>query len=408
MRAALWLLLAFAVAVGVALLMHFNHGNVAILWPPYRIEVSANFAIVLLAVAFVVLHLLVLAARRALALPSRVRDFRVRRRREQAHTALRDSVLAFFEGRLGRVERLARAAQADPATAAPAALIAARCAQRMREQERRDRWLADARSDAKASTALLMTEAELALEDHRPLDAIALIEQLHAGGARHVVALRTALRAYEQAERWADVMHTLRLLEKRDALHPVALRRTRERAFDALVAARGDDLPGLREMWRSLKAEERRLPELAARMATALIAAGAPEDARKSLEQALDAGYDPRPVPVYARLSTVPLRERLERLEGWRQRYGDEADLLLGLGQACAGEGLWGKAEDYLLKALEREPSVAVHAALGDLYACLERPDDANRHFRDAARRALARPTPNAESAVNRVEGPRS
>jgi HemY protein len=388
MRWIVWLLAAFAIAVGLALLMRFNHGNVVVLWPPYRVELSVNLALVLLGAAFVALHLAAVAIGRALRLPQRVREYRTRRQAEQATSALRDSVLAFFEGRLARVERFAQAAQAHPATAGPAALIAARSAQRMQEQARRDRWLLDATADAGAANALLMTQAELAVEDRRTQEAIDIVERLHARGARHIVSLRTALRAYEQAERWDDVLHTLRLVDKRDALHPAAVQRLLVRAFDGLVARRSGDASALRELWRSLRAEERARPEIAERAAVAFAAAGATEEARRIVEQALDAAFS-SPLPaVYARLSAIPLRDRLERLEGWRKRYGDEPALLLALGRTCAGERLWGKAEDYLKLAARREPGVAVHAALGELYETLERPAEAAEQFREAARLA--------------------
>jgi HemY protein len=388
MRWVVWLVVAFAAAVGLSLLMRFNYGNVAILWPPYRIEVSANLALALLAAAFVVLHVALIATSRALRLPQRVRDYRTRRQREQATAALRDSVLAFFEGRLGRVERYAQAAQAHPATAGAAALIAARSAQRMQEQERRDRWLRQAGDSPVTAGALLMTQAEFAVEDRRTAEAIDIVERLHVRGARHIVSMRTALRAYEQAGRWDDVLHTLRLLEKRDALHPAAMRRLRVKALGEMVAARGGDAPGLREAWRSLRADERALPEVAAGFADALAEAGAIDDARRIVEQGLDAGFGAPLAAAYARLGGIPLRSRLERMEGWRQRYGDEPDLLLALGRVCASEKLWGKAEDYLRLALRGQPSVAAHAALGELQEAIGRPEEAAEQFRAAARLA--------------------
>jgi HemY protein len=125
-------------------------------------------------------------------LPQRVRDYRTRRQQEQAGAALRDTLLAYFEGRLGRAERFARNAQASRDTAAPAALIAARAAHRMNERERRDQWLAEVGADQGAASALQMTQAELAVDDRRSADAIEILERLQAGGARHIVAMRTA------------------------------------------------------------------------------------------------------------------------------------------------------------------------------------------------------------------------
>jgi len=86
----------------------------------------------------------------------------------------------------------------------------------------------------------------------------------------------------------------------------------------------------------------------------------------------------------------LPLRDRLERLEGWRKRYGDEPGLLLALGRVCANEKLWGKAEEYLRLAVKGRPTVATHAALGELYEGLGRKEAAGEQFRLAARLAVA------------------
>jgi HemY protein len=398
MRWMVWMLVAFAAAVGLALLMRFNHGNVAILWPPYRIEVSVNLALVLLAAAFVALHLALVGMARALRLPQRVRDYRARRQQDLAVGALRDSVLAFFEGRLARVERFAQAAQGNAITAAPAALIAARSAQRLHEFERRDRWLSDVQADPGAGNALLMTQAELAVEDRRTQEALDIVERLNTKGARHIVSLRTALRAYEQAERWDDVLRTLRRVENRDSLHPAALRRLRDRAYGALVEHKSGDAAALRELWRSLRADERALPQLAALTGVALAEAGAPDDGRRIVEQALDAGFDEALAAAYARIGGSALRDRLERLEGWRERYGDEPALLLALGRVCSSDKLWGKAEDYLTLALSARASVEVHEALGELYDGLGRAHEAAQQFRAAARLAVGKETPEASA----------
>jgi HemY protein len=405
MRWMVWLLVAFAAAVGMALLMRFNHGNVAILWPPYRIEVSVNLALVLLAAAFAALHLLLIGTARALALPQRVREYRARRQQDLAVGALRDSVLAFFEGRLARVERFARVAQGDASTAGPAALIAARSAQRMQESGRRDRWLQDAKADPGAANAVLMTQAELAVEDRRSQEAIEIVERLHANGARHIVSLRTALRAYEQAGRWEDVLRTLRLVEHRDALHPAAVHRLRDRAYGELVARDAGDAVSLRTRWRALRADERALPGLAASTAIALAQAGSPDEARRIVEQSLDAAFDEAPVAAYVRVGGGALRDRLERLEGWRRRYGDEPALLLALGRVCAAERLWGKAEEYLKDAVRARPDVHAHAALGELYEALGRGDQAAAQFRAAARLATEAP---ASGGLTRAGSPPS
>jgi HemY protein len=389
-RWVVWLLLAFAVAVGLSLLMRFNYGNVAILWPPYRIEVSANLALATILLSFLVLHLLLVATAKALALPQRVRDYRMRRQHELATAALGQGVLAFFEGRLSRVEKHARTAQAVPSTAAAAALVAARSAQRMQEQGRRDKWLADASADPAATNAVSMTRAEIAVDEQRPRDAIEVIERMQASGARHLSAMRLLLRAYEQAERWDDVLRTLRLLEKRDTLHPAAVARLRGRAVGAILVLKAGDAQAIRELWKSFRAEERRLPELAAPVALALADAGATDESRRIAEQALDAAYSDPVMVAYATVPGIAGRDRLERIEGWRNRYGDEPQLLLALGRTCAAEKLWGKAEEYLTRLIRAEPTPAAHAALAQVYEATGRGEEAAVSYRAAALLATA------------------
>ena len=48
MRAALWLIALFAVAVAAALFAGSNHGSVTLYWPPYRIDFSLNMVVLLL------------------------------------------------------------------------------------------------------------------------------------------------------------------------------------------------------------------------------------------------------------------------------------------------------------------------------------------------------------------------
>lgn len=388
MRWLVWLLLIVLSAVGLALLMRFNHGNVAVLWPPYRVDFSVNFAVLVLIIAFLVLHLLILGLSRALTLPSRVREYRERRQFQGARTALRDSMLALFEGRFGRAERLVQLAREDELVSGPAALIAARAAHRMREFERRDRWLEVAEGDRGSTNASLMTTAELALEEGDPVRARAAIEQLHARGPRHIQSLRLALRAYEQSEDWSRVLQVLRQLEKRDALPEAVIRGLRARACRALFARSAGDSAGTRELWSSLRAAERELPETVEAAATSLAAGGEHEMARKLIETAMASEYAPMLLPVYLSLDTVSVRERIQRAEEWRTRYGDDPDLTLALGRMCIAAALWGKAEDYLERSLAARPCVSAHLALADLADALGRQESAVAHWRSAARMA--------------------
>lgn len=400
MRWLVWSLLTFALAVGVALAARFNHGNVALLWPPYRVDLSVNLALLFLAVLFVLMHLALIGMSGALRLPARVREYRERRILQRAAAAFHDALLAFLEGRFGRAERLAQAAQQSPAVGGLAALVAARAAHRMREFARSEQWLQRADSQPGLRNAQLMTRAELAIEQHEAAAAIAAVDALHRGGARHIQSLRIALRAHEQARDWHQVLRLVSQLEKRQALHPVAARQLRTHAYGALFASR-DEPDALRKLWAGVPAAERTQPQVAALAADAFARARDVDTARRLLESALDAAWSEALAERYIALPAgAEGRGRLDRVEAWRERYGDEPGLLRALGELCLAERLWGKAQSTLEQALAREPSAATHLALARLFEATDRPGPAAHHYRESALLAARPVGPGVDEPV--------
>ncbi len=51
MRWLVWLIMLLTAAVAVALVARFSNGNVAILWPPYRVDLSVNLALAIIAIS---------------------------------------------------------------------------------------------------------------------------------------------------------------------------------------------------------------------------------------------------------------------------------------------------------------------------------------------------------------------
>ena len=84
MRALIWLIGIFALAVGVAMIAGVKGGYVLVVLSPWRAQISLNLFIVLLVAGVLLIHLLLRVLTRTLALPSRVAQWRGRRRRGKA------------------------------------------------------------------------------------------------------------------------------------------------------------------------------------------------------------------------------------------------------------------------------------------------------------------------------------
>ena len=398
-RNAIWLLVAFAGAVVLALFFQGNHGNVTLTWPPYQIELSSNMLLVLLIIGFLILHLALLLVLRTLGLPQRIRRNREQRRLQRNNRSLQEAVLAHFEGRFERAERLSAAVLAHTPEGnrkdqgAAAALLSAH---RLGNYARRDDWTRQAvRRGGK--NAALMARAEFALEDHQPEKALMAVGQITAGGEQQVAALETALAGYGQAGRWDQVLETVRQLTRRGKLAANEADNLRLAAYRQLLARRAGDAEALNALWKSLSADERKKGMLAAPTMTALAEANATGDARRIGIGLLDEGYDEGVLEAYASLEALPARQRLEQLERWRLRHGEKPRLLEMLGRICASERLWGKAEGYLVDSLLAGDSVSARVALAQLYESVGRPQEAALQFQYAARLSLGERPPLPE-----------
>jgi HemY protein len=398
MRWLIWTLSLIGLAVGVALVARFSVGNVAIFWPPYRVDLSVKLAIAIIVGSFVLLHLALLGLRKVSGMAADVRRYKESRVRDRAHTALSDALMAGFEGRFGRVERLAREAQALPETHTLAALLGARAAHRMREYSRRDEWLAQV-NDPQAQNAKLITQAELLVEEQRPSDALVAIGQAQRSGVRHIHVMRTALRAHEQNGDWADVIRLTRTLDKRGVLHEAISQQYRINAYRRLASAA--DGPALNKLWLEVRSQVDIRARLAGGFAQRFEEVGNFNAARQIYKDEIDQSFNAAFVRRYIALEGQALAEKLSVVELWQKQYGNDPDLLLAIGDLCRKEKLWGKAQLFLEQAVAQKPTAAAHFSLGQMFDSLNNPDQANTHFRAAA--ALgAVPTP-ANSANTKM-----
>ena len=393
MRIFIWLLILFATAIGLALAARFNPGNVVLFYPPYRVDLSLNFFLLLAALSFLFIYGLLKAIRTTQRMPQRVALYRKEKRERESNKAMREALKALFEGRFGHSEKAALRAAASEDNAGLAALIAARAVHRMGQPERRDAWLSRVPDEKSLKTARLMTSIELLIDDHRPEAALDAISELNATGVRHIHAQRLALKAHQRAKNWPEVLRLVRSLDKNDAIHPALSSRLRELAYDDMLSGRARDAEAIRRLWATVPAEDRINPLVAARAAGAFNSRGLHDEARAVVEKALAASWDDRLIRAYresaANEGEPALLTQIERCEQWANQRPMDAELALTLGTLCLKQKLWGKAQRYLEQALSdtSEPATAreAHLKLGQLNEALNHPEEAAAHYRQCA-----------------------
>ncbi|MGQ0525657.1 MAG: heme biosynthesis HemY N-terminal domain-containing protein [Betaproteobacteria bacterium] len=389
MRALLWIVVIFALAAGLVVAARYNAGYVQVVWPPYRVELSLNLVLVLLAGAFAIGYAMVRVISGMVRLPSRVQAYRAARRRQKAQTTLLEALQEFFAGRYARAERAAASSIKLGDHAALCAVLAARAAHELRAYERRDAYLAQAAELASDDDAVkAVTEAELLLEERRHQDALDALKRL---SRKHTAALRLELRAQQALRNWEQVLALIEQLEKRGVFDAEQARQLRVSARVENLKRKALDVRALSEAWQKVPPAERKDAKVAAAAAQCFIALGAGTEAQQIIEQSLQSGWDSVLVLLYAESVNGDALPRIERAEGWLQAQPRDAPLLLTLGRLCARQGLWGKAQSYLEASIAIEPTWSAQLALAQLHEKLGNAEAAHRHARASLDLAVER-----------------
>lgn len=404
MRAALWLLVLFAIAAAVALFAGNNQGSVTLFWPPYRIDLSLNMVLLLLVAAFLVVHTAIGALSALFDLPRQALRWRTQQKERAMHAALLDALTHLIAGRYIRARKFARAvldqeasltaSGQKPANAAQlraiANLLAAESAQALQDRPAREEHLKAALEQASARDAqetregAVLRAARWALEDREPEAAIHLLQGLPQGAGRRTVALRTRLRASRQAGRPMEALETARLLAKHHAFSPIAgASIIRGLAMDLLNGAY--DVAQLQRAWNLLEPAERLMPEVAIHAAQRLVALRG--DAAQAREWLLPVWEQQAQLDARLRVKLVCALEEgfdsldgawLARIEAAQKANPRDATLQYLAGMACMKRQLWGKAQQLLTQAALGLQDAALHRnAWRALAELAEQRDDA-------------------------------
>lgn len=396
MKTLLWLIGLFSLAVGLTLFAQVNTGYALLFLPPWRIELSLNVFIIVLAVFVALLYFVTRILAELTGLPGRVRAWRSRKQANACLKMERDAHIAFAEGRYQRAEKLAgeaMAASRNNESFAVNALLAARAAHMIRDFERRDQHFEALRQRlGTADLASAMTMAELYLDERRYTEANSALEQVRAISPKLTAAMRLELRL-RQAEGNPDaVLKLVEQLVRADALDDEQFRRLHSHACLQKLRQQQMSLKELNEWWRRLPAEDRSQAQLVLALADSYMALDEPDLARTAIEAALDSNWSNELIERYGALSLTDdaLTKQLAKAESWLASQPNDHLLLLTLGRLCLAKTLWGKAQNYLEASIAVQPTAVAHAELGQLCEQLERNSEANRHYRASLELALA------------------
>lgn len=425
MRTVLWFMALFAVAVASALFAGNNLSTVTVFWAPYRIDLSLNLVLLVLAGSFVTLHLALGALSSLLKIPLQARRWRLLQKERSIHSALLDSLSHLVSGRFVRarksaelvvsleesVERSGEHLGYEGRLRTISHLLAAESAHALQDRAVRDAHFqlalkhANNREAQDARDGVQLRAARWALDDRDAGAAMQWLDQLPQGAARRTVALRLRFKAARLAGKPRTALDTARLLIKHRAFSEVAGKSIVRGLAIELISGAHDQIQ-IQRAWDTLDVTEQHLPEVALEAVERLLSHGGGAllsrqwllpvwEAMVQRHDGLSLAQRVRLVRVLERgfdaMDGAPDAAWLTRIETAQMHNPGDAVLQYLAGVVCMRLSLWGKAQQMLKQSLSLIQDAELKRDAWRALAVLaeQRQDDkaATEAYREAAKR---------------------
>jgi HemY protein len=349
-------------AIGSSLLLT-DPGYVVINFRGYLIEMSVPVLVALMAIVFF-LAWMILKLFRA---PRKLGEAAGRYRTGRAGQRLTRGVIEVAEGNFAKGERLlARAADVSEAPLLNY-LQAARAAHLQGQDERRDRWLREAYENLpEAANAVLLTQAELQLDQSQHESALATLRQIEENSPNHSHALVLLGRLYYRLEDWSHLSDIMPKLRKYGGLDGATLTKWSLRVHQEHLESAADG-EAVTAAWKNVPKDQKKDIGLLETYYSSLIRTGLHDKAEKDLAADLRREWRPTLVRLFGIVDGSDAPRQLKKAENWLKNHSEDADLLLAAARLCLRNELWGKARSYLETVISIRPTPEAYQEYGQL-----------------------------------------
>jgi HemY protein len=295
MKFGLIVILALVVSALAANFLLQDPGSVVITFRGMIIEMSVFVLGLLIALLFFSIWLVA----KLLRAPRKLGEAAGRYRSGRAGQRLTRGVIEVAEGNFAKGERLlARAAGVSEAPLLNY-LQAARAAHLLGQDERRDTWLKQAYENLPgAANAVLLTQAELQLDQEQYEQALATLRKIEESAPNHSHALMLLGRLYFRLEDWEHLSRLLPKLQRHGRMEPATLEDWSIRVYREQLLAT-DDGVALQEAWKKVPKDLKQNIEVLETWFSSLIRTGMHEKAEKDIASELKRSWRAPLVRLY-------------------------------------------------------------------------------------------------------------
>lgn len=358
-------LIALAVAGGGLLFwaMGYAQGFIMIAVGNEVIQLSLWMAVVVLLALWCALRLMIWVYR-GLTQPGVVvwkkhKQNRADKNRRQVWQGLE----SFYEGRWQDARQ--SLIKSAPGADAPALnyLVAAEAAAELGNDQEAEEILTKAEKEVGGdSIALMLARARVLMRGRDYGRAAAVLHKAQESQPKHPYVLRLLKEVLVQQQDWESLEKLLPDLrrakaepgESLDALEMSARRGVLNHFLQADCSEDplAERLGKLSQLWSNTPKAVRRNPEVLALYSKALEKVGEHQRAETELRQQINREWNGDLVLAWGNVEASDLSRQITIAEAWLRSHSASPELLLTLGRICRRSELWGKAKDYLERAV--------------------------------------------------------
>lgn len=387
------------IAGALAPLFKSDPGHVLINFGSWTIETS----VLVLASAFLVLWFVVQIAVWFWRMPVHT----ARRMREQrAFKQLEKGLLALTEGDWSAAEKALEKSASKQGRTTAHYLAAAQAADSQDAHDRREYYLEQADSGGSKKRFLVeLTRARMLLTNGNRAAALPVLQDLYKRRRKHPQVLELLSRCYRELGNWNELQALIPALRKAGVLGEHQEQDMLEEvSVNKLRAVK--DVEDLQTTWKKLPRAMKHHSAVVDAFATRASRLERADLAEPVIIASLKHEWNPALVLRYGDTGADDSSKRLKQCEKWLKQHPEDAGLHLALGRLCAGESLWGKAREHMVKSLELEPSSPGYDAFGQLLERQGELESAMACFRNALRMSQGQAPEPLPTVTARLSAP--
>lgn len=280
-------------------------------------------------------------------------------------------------------------------------LTAARAAQSRGAIEKRDEYLRQATAQSgEMDIAVGLTQAELHLSSNQFDQALETLTKLESIDSNHASVLKMLHQTYEKIGDWEGVKRLIPSLHQNKVIMEADVKLLESEAFSGLLkkAAKTRNADQIQTLWDTIPDHVRTISGMATIYYAAMIECGCGDKIENDLVQSILKNWDETLLVIYGNIQTADYAKQLQAAEQWLVVHSNSAVLYRVLGKISGKCQENEKAQGYLVKSINIEPTVAAYQLLGDLLIDKGDKDKASESYRKGLELA-------SSEIVNQVEG---